>query len=46
MTNHGDDCYLFYYSNCAKGDRCPFRHCHAAKGSEVVCSLWQESCCF
>uniref|UniRef100_A0A673Z9L1 C3H1-type domain-containing protein n=1 Tax=Salmo trutta TaxID=8032 RepID=A0A673Z9L1_SALTR len=46
MTNHGDDCYFFYYSNCAKGDRCPFRHCDAAKGSEVVCSLWQESRCF
>eukprot|EP00063_Salmo_salar_P048434 XP_014023269.1 PREDICTED: zinc finger CCCH domain-containing protein 11A-like isoform X4 [Salmo salar] len=30
----------------AKGDRCPFRHCDAAKGSEVVCSLWQESRCF
>ncbi|XP_014023264.2 zinc finger CCCH domain-containing protein 11A isoform X2 [Salmo salar] len=28
------------------GDRCPFRHCDAAKGSEVVCSLWQESRCF
>ncbi|KAK6321116.1 hypothetical protein J4Q44_G00080920 [Coregonus suidteri] len=46
MTNHRDDCYFFYYSNCAKGDRCPFRHCDAAKGSEVVCSLWQESRCF
>ncbi|KAK6319481.1 hypothetical protein J4Q44_G00106920 [Coregonus suidteri] len=46
MTNHGDDCYFFYYSNCAKGDSCPFRHCEAAMGSEVVCSLWQESRCF
>ncbi|XP_010879403.2 zinc finger CCCH domain-containing protein 11A [Esox lucius] len=46
MTNHGDDCYFFYYSNCAKGDSCPFRHCEAAMGSEVVCNLWQESRCF
>ncbi|XP_062402313.1 zinc finger CCCH domain-containing protein 11A [Sardina pilchardus] len=46
MTNHGDDCYFFYYSTCSKGDSCPFRHCEAAMGSEVVCSLWQESRCF
>ncbi|KAJ7999518.1 hypothetical protein DPEC_G00195260 [Dallia pectoralis] len=46
MTNHGDDCYFFYYSNCAKGDSCPFRHCEAAMGSEVVCNLWQERRCF
>lgn len=46
MTNHGDDCYFFYYSTCTKGDSCPFRHCEAAMGSETVCSLWQEGCCF
>ncbi|KAG5274675.1 hypothetical protein AALO_G00138910 [Alosa alosa] len=46
MTNHGDDCYFFYYSTCSKGDSCPFRHCEAAMGSEVVCSLWQENRCF
>ncbi|KAL0978117.1 hypothetical protein UPYG_G00166120 [Umbra pygmaea] len=46
MTNHGDDCYFFYYSSCAKGDSCPFRHCEAAMGSEVVCNLWQENRCF
>lgn len=46
MTNHGDDCYFFYYSTCTKGDSCPFRHCEAAKGSEIVCSLWEENRCF
>ncbi|KAL6111356.1 zbed6 [Pungitius sinensis] len=46
MTNHGDDCYFFYYSNCTKGDSCPFRHCEAAMGSEIVCNLWQEGRCF
>lgn len=46
MTNHGDDCYFFYYSNCTKGDSCPFRHCEAAIGNEIVCSLWEEGRCF
>ncbi|XP_060925899.1 zinc finger CCCH domain-containing protein 11A isoform X2 [Limanda limanda] len=46
MTNHGDDCYFFYYSTCAKGDSCPFRHCEAAMGIETVCNLWQEGRCF
>ncbi|XP_070565715.1 zinc finger CCCH domain-containing protein 11A-like [Ptychodera flava] len=46
MTNQGDDCYFFYYSSCAKGDFCPFRHCEAALGSEVVCTLWKEGKCF
>ncbi|XP_047439006.1 zinc finger CCCH domain-containing protein 11A isoform X2 [Mugil cephalus] len=46
MTNHGDDCYFFYYSTCTKGDSCPFRHCEAAMGNETVCSLWQEGRCF
>ncbi|XP_064162247.1 zinc finger CCCH domain-containing protein 11A isoform X2 [Anguilla rostrata] len=46
MTNHGDDCYFFYYSTCSKGDSCPFRHCEAAMGSETMCSLWQENRCF
>ncbi|KAG9352780.1 hypothetical protein JZ751_017356 [Albula glossodonta] len=46
MTNHGDDCYFYYYSTCTKGDSCPFRHCEAAMGSEVVCNLWQENRCF
>lgn len=77
MTNHGDDCYFYYYSTCTKvslflitncfwakhthtafilnnwlfdstwqGDNCPFRHCEAAMGNEIVCNLWQEGCCF
>ncbi|KAJ8360536.1 hypothetical protein SKAU_G00170610 [Synaphobranchus kaupii] len=46
MTNHGDDCYFYYYSTCTKGDSCPFRHCEAAMGSETVCNLWQENRCF
>ncbi|XP_060897568.1 zinc finger CCCH domain-containing protein 11A [Labrus mixtus] len=46
MNNNGDDCYFFYYSNCSKGDSCPFRHCEAAMGNETVCNLWQEGRCF
>ncbi|XP_041836016.1 zinc finger CCCH domain-containing protein 11A isoform X2 [Melanotaenia boesemani] len=46
MTNHGDDCYFYYYSTCTKGDSCPFRHCEAARGSETVCNLWEEGRCF
>lgn len=46
MTNHGDDCYFFYYSTCTKGDSCPFRHCEAAIGNEIVCNLWEEGRCF
>ncbi|KAL4622379.1 zinc finger CCCH domain-containing protein 11A isoform X2 [Arapaima gigas] len=46
MTNHGNDCYFYYYSTCTKGDSCPFRHCEAAMGSEIVCNLWQENRCF
>ncbi|KAK0139249.1 Zinc finger CCCH domain-containing protein 11A [Merluccius polli] len=46
MTNHGDDCYFYYYSTCTKGDDCPFRHCEAAMGNEIVCNLWQEGRCF
>lgn len=46
MTNHGDDCYFYYYSTCTKGDSCPFRHCEAAIGNEMVCNLWQEGRCY
>lgn len=46
MSNQGDDCYFYFYSTCTKGDGCPFRHCEAARGSEIVCSLWQENRCF
>ncbi|XP_048817609.1 zinc finger CCCH domain-containing protein 11A-like isoform X1 [Lagopus muta] len=33
-------------SFCSQGDRCPFRHCEAALGSERVCRLWIQGCCF
>ncbi|XP_072048126.1 uncharacterized protein [Amphiura filiformis] len=46
MANQGDDCYFFYYSTCAKGAMCPFRHCEAALGNETVCSLWREGRCY
>lgn len=40
-----DDCYFYFYSTCTKGDSCPFRHCEAALGTEVVCGAWLESKC-
>ncbi|XP_074833974.1 zinc finger CCCH domain-containing protein 11A isoform X4 [Carettochelys insculpta] len=46
MSKQGDDCYFYFYSTCAKGDACPFRHCEAALGNETVCTLWQEGRCF
>ncbi|XP_062921384.1 zinc finger CCCH domain-containing protein 11A isoform X1 [Mobula hypostoma] len=46
MTQQGDDCYFYFYSTCAKGDSCLFRHCEAALGSETICTLWQEGRCF
>ncbi|MEE6513518.1 hypothetical protein FKM82_021200 [Ascaphus truei] len=46
MTNQGDDCYFFFYSTCTKGESCAFRHCEAAIGNEMVCTLWQEGRCF
>uniref|UniRef100_A0A8C4R3S3 Zinc finger CCCH-type containing 11A n=1 Tax=Eptatretus burgeri TaxID=7764 RepID=A0A8C4R3S3_EPTBU len=46
MAQQQNDCYFYFYSTCAKGDRCQFRHCEAALGSETVCKLWQEGCCF
>uniref|UniRef100_A0A8C6HJU7 Zinc finger CCCH type containing 11A n=4 Tax=Mus TaxID=862507 RepID=A0A8C6HJU7_MUSSI len=46
MPNQGEDCYFYFYSTCAKGDSCPFRHCEAALGNETVCTLWQEGRCF
>jgi hypothetical protein len=35
-----DDCYFFYYSTCAKGQACPFRHEPAALDNETVCTFW------
>lgn len=46
MTRNNDDCYFYYYSTCAKGNACTFRHCAAALGNETVCPLWQEDRCF
>ncbi|XP_078670354.1 uncharacterized protein LOC144910781 isoform X3 [Branchiostoma floridae x Branchiostoma belcheri] len=46
MAQQGDDCYYFYYSTCAKGMSCPFRHCEAALGNEVTCSLWEQGMCY
>ncbi|POI19152.1 hypothetical protein CIB84_016866 [Bambusicola thoracicus] len=46
MAQQGDDCYFYFYSTCAKGDSCPFRHCEAALGSERVCRLWVGGWCF
>ncbi|XP_019476133.1 zinc finger CCCH domain-containing protein 11A-like [Meleagris gallopavo] len=46
MAQQGDDCYYYFYSVCLKGDSCPFRHCEAALGSERVCRLWVQGCCF
>lgn len=46
MANLKQDCYFFFYSRCAKGDSCAFRHCEAAIGNETVCTLWEEGRCF
>ncbi|XP_048813902.1 zinc finger CCCH domain-containing protein 11A-like isoform X2 [Lagopus muta] len=46
MALQGDDCYYYFNSVCLKGDSCPFRHCEAALGSERVCRLWIQGCCF
>ncbi|KAJ7390426.1 hypothetical protein OS493_025125 [Desmophyllum pertusum] len=45
MTAQGDDCYFFYYSTCAKGDECPFRHQPAALRNEVTCQQWEKGTC-
>ncbi|XP_025087713.1 zinc finger CCCH domain-containing protein 11A-like isoform X2 [Pomacea canaliculata] len=46
MATTGDDCYFYYYSQCAKGAMCPFRHSEAALGTETVCRGWQIGSCF
>ncbi|XP_031563891.1 zinc finger CCCH domain-containing protein 11A-like isoform X2 [Actinia tenebrosa] len=46
MSETGDDCYFYYYSKCAKGDMCPFRHQPAALGCEITCHLWEKGRCF
>lgn len=45
MASQGDDCYFFYYSTCAKGDECPYRHQPAALGNETTCELWEQGRC-
>ncbi|VEN56079.1 unnamed protein product [Callosobruchus maculatus] len=40
-----NDCYFYYYSTCAKGDSCGFRHEPSALGSETICSFWKEGKC-
>lgn len=40
-----EDCYFYFYSSCGKGDKCTFRHCSAAIGSEETCSLWLSGGC-
>lgn len=43
MASQGDDCYFYYYSTCAKGEECPFRHQPAALGCEVICEDWEKT---
>ncbi|KHJ42639.1 hypothetical protein D918_07358 [Trichuris suis] len=45
MSSCGDDCYFYYYSKCAKGARCCFRHSEPALGTELVCKAWQNNRC-
>ncbi|CAH0561022.1 unnamed protein product [Brassicogethes aeneus] len=40
-----NDCYFYYYSTCAKGDSCMFRHEPSALGCETMCSFWKEGKC-
>ncbi|XP_030829335.1 zinc finger CCCH domain-containing protein 11A isoform X2 [Strongylocentrotus purpuratus] len=46
MATTGDDCYYFYYSNCAKGPACPYRHVEEARGNEVTCLNWKQGFCY
>ncbi|XP_047010261.1 zinc finger CCCH domain-containing protein 11A [Ictalurus punctatus] len=45
MSHKQEDCYFFFDCTCTKGDRCPFRHCEAAKGSRIVCKFWLQNRC-
>ncbi|CAG9864521.1 unnamed protein product [Phyllotreta striolata] len=40
-----NDCYFYYYSTCAKGESCAFRHEPSALGCETTCSFWKEGKC-
>ncbi|CAI9731679.1 zinc finger CCCH domain-containing protein 11A-like isoform X1 [Octopus vulgaris] len=46
MAQFGDDCYFYYYSSCAKGDNCIYRHCPEALGNEVICTNWRKGNCY
>ncbi|XP_074638696.1 uncharacterized protein LOC141897139 isoform X1 [Acropora palmata] len=45
MASQDEDCYFYYYSTCAKGDDCPYRHQPAALGNEITCELWEKGIC-
>jgi len=41
----GQDCYFYYYSTCARGGSCQFRHEPAALTNETVCTYWLVGTC-
>jgi len=41
----GQDCYYYYYSTCARGTSCHFRHEPAALTNETVCTYWLAGSC-
>ena len=45
MPPANTDCYFYYYSSCAKGPSCPYRHEPAALAQEVVCTFWKQGKC-
>ncbi|KAL0272861.1 UNVERIFIED_CONTAM: hypothetical protein PYX00_005684 [Menopon gallinae] len=45
MERRDQDCYFYYYSTCAKGEQCVFRHEPAALGCEKTCPHWQKRNC-
>lgn len=45
MSASGNDCHFFYNATCLKGDSCPFRHCEAAKATDITCTFWRQKTC-
>lgn len=45
MSAFGNDCHFFYNAACVKGDSCPFRHCEAAKATDITCTFWRQKTC-
>ncbi|XP_022311111.2 uncharacterized protein LOC111116352 isoform X1 [Crassostrea virginica] len=45
MSVFGNDCHFYYNSTCIKGDSCQFRHCEAAKASDITCTFWRQKTC-